>query len=269
VGETNIKALILAAGRGSRLGEHSDSGNKCMLRMFGKPLVQYSLENAVRAGAVEINIVVGYRAEAIINEFGIEFEGVRIRYVIQDEPGGLVHAMASAREYLDGYDFMLFLADEILWQPHHKQMLDQFVRDDLFVICGVVNETDPEQIRKTYAVIEDDRDRRVYRLIEKPRNPPNRVRGTGNCVFRSAILDYVELTPINQNRGEKELPDLIQCAVDDGHMVKAFDIGDGYVNINAPDDILEAERRNSERFASHDMLGRSASAVAAEEASED
>jgi hypothetical protein len=52
-------------------------------------------------------------------------------------------------------------------------------------------------------------------------------------------------------------------------MVKAFDIGDGYVNINAPDDILEAERRNSERFASHDMLGRSASAVAAEEASED
>ena len=64
-------------------------------------------------------------------------------------------------------------------------------------------------------------------------------------MFRSAIFDYVELTPINQSRGEKELPDLIQCAIDDGHVVRAFDIGDGYVNINTPDDIREAEKENS------------------------
>ncbi len=97
-------------------------------------------------------------------------------------------------------------------------------------------------------MIEDDRDRRIYRLIEKPRNPPNDVRGTGNCIFRSEIFNYVEHTPINQSRNEKELPDLIQCAIDDGHLVKAFDIGEGYVNINTPADITIAETENAERF---------------------
>jgi dTDP-glucose pyrophosphorylase len=127
-------------------------------------------------------------------------------------------------------------------------MLDQFKREELFVICGVVQEKNKDEISKTYAMIEDDRDRRIYRLIEKPRRPPNDVRGTGNCIFRADIFDYVELTPINQSRGEKELPDLIQCAIDDGHIVKAFDIGDGYVNINTPDDIQIAEAENAGRF---------------------
>jgi dTDP-glucose pyrophosphorylase len=242
-----VKALILAAGRGSRLGERTDDGNKCMLRLFGKPLVRYSLENAVKAGVAEIVMVVGYRAEAIINAFGIEFEGTRIRYVIQEDQRGLVHAVESAKNVIDGDDFMLFLADEILWHPDHASMLESFERDELFVMCGVVQEKEAAEIRKTYAVIEDDRDRRIYRLIEKPRNPPNEIRGTGNCIFRANIFDYVELTPINQNRGEKELPDLIQCAIDDGLLVRSFDIGDGYVNINTPDDIERAEREHSNR----------------------
>ena len=45
-----MKALILAGGNGKRLSASSNSHNKCMLQLFGKPLVQYSLENAVRAG---------------------------------------------------------------------------------------------------------------------------------------------------------------------------------------------------------------------------
>jgi len=256
-----MKALVLAAGRGKRLGEHAgmgehpDEGNKCMLRLFGKPLVQYSLENAVQAGVDEIVVVVGYRAEAVINEFGIESSGVRIRYVIQENPQGLVHAIECAKDQIGDNDFMLFLADEILWRPQHQEMVRQFEEEDLFVICGVVEEKDREEIKKTYALIEDDRDRRIYRLIEKPRHPPNTIRGTGNLIFRSGIFDYIELTPINQSRGEKELPDLIQCAIDDGHLVKAFDIGDGYVNINTPADIGIAEAENAERFGAADSLG--------------
>ena len=210
-----MKALILAAGRGRRLGSQSTEHNKCMLPMFGRPLIEYSLENAVRAGADEIVIVVGYRAEQIINAYGIEHRGVRMQYVLQEDPRGLVHAIECSEEAIGGRDFMLFLADEI---------------------------------RKTYAVIEDDRDQRIYRLIEKPRRPPNQMRGTGNCIFRSRIFEYVPLTPINQNRQERELPDLIQCAIDDGLAVKSFDIGDGYVNINTPDDIEVAERSEAARF---------------------
>jgi dTDP-glucose pyrophosphorylase len=243
-----VKALILAAGRGRRLQPRSDERNKCMLRLFGRPLIEYSLENAVRAGATEIVAVVSYRAEQIINAYGIEHGGVRVQYVLQEDPKGLVHAIECSQEAIGGEDFMLFLADEILWAPRHAEMVRKFEEDRLTVICGVVKETDPDEIRKTYAVIEDDRDQRIYRLIEKPRNPPNQIRGTGNCIFRSRIFDYVPLVPINQNRQERELPDLIQCAIDDGLAVKSFDIGDGYVNINTPEDIAIAERTHAARF---------------------
>ncbi len=242
-----MKALVLAAGRGSRLASETLESNKCMLRLRGKPLVQYSLENAARSGVEEIVVVVGYRAEDVINAFGIEFDGVRIQYVIQDEPRGLVHAIETAQPAIGDSDFMLLLADEILWQPHHQGMVAAFEEQKLFAICGIVREPSRDEIRKTYALIQDEATKRIYRLIEKPRRPPNDVRGTGNCIFRRKIFDYVALTPINQNRREKELPDLIQCAIDDGEDVRSFNIGEGYVNINTPEDIEIAEREHRQR----------------------
>lgn len=243
-----MKALVLAAGRGSRLGDETTDSNKCMRQLFGKPLVQYSLENAVQAGASEIVVVVGYRAPDVINAFGIDFEGTRIQYVIQDDPRGLVHAIETAQDAIANEDFMLLLADEILWHPHHAAMVKTFEEKSLFAVCGVVEELKREEIRKTYALIQDENTQRIYRLIEKPRRPSNNIRGTGNCIFRREIFDYVPLTPINQSRGEKELPDLIQCAIDDGEDVRSFDIGEGYVNINTPADIEIAEREHADRF---------------------
>ena len=226
----------------------TEERNKCMLPMLGKPLVQYSLENAAAAGVEEIVIVVGYRAEDVINHFGTRFADTPVRYVIQSQRNGLVHAMDCARQVLDGAAFMLFLADEILVRPHHGEMLRRFQEESLFAICGVVRVEDRQEIRKTYALLGDEESGRIYRLIEKPRRPVNDIMGTGNCVMRAEILDFVERTPINVERNERELPDLIQCAVDEGRMVKYFDVGDGYFNINTPEDIAAAERRHQSRF---------------------
>ena len=66
--------------------------------------------------------------------------------------------------------------------------------------------------------------------------------GTGDCVFRNGIFNYIDVTPIHHEREEKELPDLIQCAIDDGgKTVKSFMICDRYSNINSEDDIQMAE----------------------------
>jgi len=70
----------------------------------------------------------------------------------------------------------------------------------------------------------------------------NNIMGTGNCIFKNEILSYIKQTPINQKRGEKELPDLIQCAIDDGNIIKLFVICDNYFNINSPE---ELKRMNS------------------------
>ena len=179
------KALILAGGRGRRLDQHTREQNKCMLPLLGRPLIEYSLDNAVRAGVDSIVVVVGYRAEDIINHFGTEHGGIRIRYVIQEERRGLVHAMECAREAIDGADFLLFLADEVLARPCHVEMLARFQSEELFVVCGVVRVQDRSLVRKTYTLLGDESTGRIYRLIEKPRVPINDIMGTGNCIMRS------------------------------------------------------------------------------------
>ena len=237
-----MKALILAGGRGNRLEPITDEINKCMLPMHGKPLIEFSLDNACRAGVDEIIILVGYLAEDIINTYGNRYGDITIRYVIQWEQRGLVHAVECTRKVMDGHDFLLFLADEILIDPHHLAMKEKFKSEGLMVLCGVTTVEDLSLISKTYAIIKNEADDRIYRLIEKPARPMNDIMGTGNCIFSNKIFDYIPQTPINQKRGEKELPDLIQCAIDDGQAVKAFFLGDRYVNINTPDDIRIAER---------------------------
>ena len=78
-----MKAVILAAGRGKRLKETTEPVNKSMLKFNGRYLIEYSLETARLSKVDEIIIVVGYRAEDIVNQFGIQYENIRIRYVIQ------------------------------------------------------------------------------------------------------------------------------------------------------------------------------------------
>lgn len=236
-----MKALILAGGRGSRLQELTDNRNKCMYEFRGLPLIEYSLGYAVSAGVKEIIIVVSYRAESIINAIGTNYKGLPVKYVIQWERNGLVHAIESSAETIDGDDFLLFLGDEVLVNPRHTEMITRFEDKDIFGLCGVIEVDDIALIRKTYAVIYNEQTERIYRLIEKPRKPLNRLMGTGNCVFKNEILDYIQYTPINQQRGEKELPDLIQCALDDGQEIMIFGIGEQYLNINTHDDIENLE----------------------------
>jgi len=235
-----MKALILAGGRGKRLEAHSAERNKCMMAFAGKPLIEWSLENCVRISPDEIVIVVGYLAEQIINHYGNAYQGIRIRYAIQREQRGLVHAIETAAPFLGSSDFMLFLADEILLDPHHAAMVERFRQGGIFALCGLTIPADPQAVRNTYAVFEDQGGR-ILRLVEKPRRAISQYQGTGNCLFSNRILEYIEYTPISQARNEKELPDLIQCAIDDGHIVQSFLVGGRYININTVEDVSLAE----------------------------
>ena len=236
-----MKALILAGGRGKRLEGYSVEKNKCMLEFAGKPLIEHSLENCLGIEPEEIVIVVGYLAEQIINQYGNSYRDVRIRYAIQQEQKGLVHAIERSAPFLASSDFMLLLADEILLDPNHAAMLRQYRAEGVFALCGVTIALDREFIRKTYSVFEDQQGR-ILRLVEKPRRPINDCQGTGNIIFSNKVLEYIAYTPVNPARNEKELPDLIQCAIDDGHIVKSFIVGGRYININTPEDIAITER---------------------------
>lgn len=235
-----MKALILAGGRGKRLGQASENQNKCMLKIARRPLIEYSFDCAVKAGVDEIVVIVGYKAEEITNAYGNGYKGKPLKYVIQQEQKGLVHAIECSKDAVGESDLMFMLGDEVLINPRHQEMIKRYKDESLFGICGVVEVSDKSLISRTYSIIQGD-DLRIFRLIEKPKNPLNNLMGTGNCIFRNKIFSYIEQTPINQKRGEKELPDLIQCAIDDGNIIKSFNLCDRYINVNSPVELKEAD----------------------------
>jgi NDP-sugar pyrophosphorylase family protein len=239
-----MKALILAAGRGSRLGEETTRQNKCMLELGGRPIIGYAIENASRAGVEEAILVVGYCAEGIINYYGISHDGTKLQYVIQREQLGIVHAIECAAEQLGGHDFLLMLGDVMMIEPKHTEMIAAFEANKPFGLCGVVDVGDRERITKTFTVATAE-DGSIVRLVEKPRHPfHNNLMGTGEGVFRNEILKYTRLTPPSIRRHERELTDLVQCAVDDGHRVEPFLLCKDYVNVNTHHDIMHFHSMN-------------------------
>jgi len=231
-----MKALILAGGRGRRLNELTKNQNKSMIELFSRPLIEYNLNHAVKAKVSEIIVVVGYRADEIISHIGDEYKGIKVKYIFQKEQRGLVHAIECASKTIGNSDFILMLADEIVVEARLNEMLKKFREEGLFAICGVTFENDKSSIGKTYNAMVNEKGR-VFRLIEKPRFPVNKIKGTGHCIFRNEILRCIERTPINANRGEKEMVDMIQVAIDEGKPVYVFPITKSYVNINTLEDL--------------------------------
>jgi len=252
-----MKALILAGGRGSRLNEFTKDKNKSMIELFGRKLIEYNLEHAVEVGVSEIVIVVGYKKEEIKRFVGGVYKGIKVSYAVQGEQRGLVHAIECARKEIGDSDFILMLGDEVLVNGRVKEMVRKFKKEDLFAVCGVVEEEDKGSIGKTYSAMVNEVGR-VFRLIEKPRFPINKIKGTGHVVMKNDVLRYIERTPINMNRSERELVDMIQLAVDEGKDVRIFRVSENYVNVNGEEDLRLAEdmikKRNPKVLIVHTQM---------------
>lgn len=234
-----MKALVLAAGAGTRIAPLERAACKGILRLAGIPLVEYSFRHAVAAGVSAIVVVISERAEVIRRRYGAAYCGVPLRYARQDTALGLVHAIEVGAPLLGDEDFMLFLSDEILIDADHAGMVRRFHAGGLSAVCGVVEDAAPERIRCNYDVI-GGAGRRIVRLVEKPAAPQGTLLGLGNCIFRRAVLEHLAEVPVNPVRGQRDLTDLIQCAIDAGHRVEHYPLCRHYVNVNTPDDFERA-----------------------------
>ncbi|MDD5012048.1 MAG: sugar phosphate nucleotidyltransferase [Candidatus Nanoarchaeia archaeon] len=231
-----MKAVIIAGGKGVRLEELTKEKNKAMLRIYDKSLLEYNLDRAVEAKVKEIILVLCYMPQEIIKRIGKRYKGISVTYVIEKEGKGIVNAIENAKEMIGKSDFILMLGDEVMIDTDVKGMITKFRREDLFAVCGIVYENDKSSIKRTYSVM-TSKEGRIFRLVEKPRFPISNLKGTGYCVFKNEILDYVDKTPINAYRNQKELVDMIQCAVDDGKEVKIHRIARDYTNVNTYEEL--------------------------------
>jgi len=235
-----MKAIILAAGESKRLGR-LDVPSKCLLGVGGKPLIDHNLERAYEVTDGEIIMVIDGGGYAIIAHCGQAYKGRQITYILQPERNGIVSALGCCKKPLEGEDFFMMLGDEVIVGSRHREMLKKFQKENLFGLVGYIIQYDLWKISKTYSLVLD-RGIYIQRLEEKPQKPPNNLMGTGHCIFKNEILELVPQVPVSA-RGERELADLIQTAVNLCHPIKAFKIGTGYYNINSPEDLEEAREQ--------------------------
>ncbi len=178
-----MKAVVLAAGEGTRLRPFTVSRPKVMIPVGNRPILEYVVSALVDNGVRDIVLVVGYRKERIMSHFadGKKF-GAKITYAVQEKQLGTAHALTVAKKHLDG-DFLVVAGDNLI---------DGRAISDL-VGCRRVPAilvTESETPSKYGVVLVENE--KVVRIIEKPEAKIGNIISTGTYWFDKALLRAVE-----------------------------------------------------------------------------
>lgn len=226
-----MKGLILAAGRGTRLRPLTHTRPKPVIRVAGRPILHYAVDNLLEAGIEEIGVVVSPETEKDIRE---ALSGYRVRYVLQEEPQGLAHAVAVAQEFLGESPFVLYLGDN-LFQKGIRRFLQAF-QEGVSAVIALARVENPRQFG--VAVLEGER---IVRLLEKPKEPPSDLAVAGVYVFTPEVFPVIQnLKP--SARGEYEITDAIQGLIDQGKRVVGVEVEGWWKDTGRPADLLDANR---------------------------
>jgi len=237
-----MKAVVLAAGKGTRLRPLTDDKPKGMVEVDDKPLLTHCFEQLAELGADEFVVVVGYLKESIIEHYGDEFEGIPITYTHQREQNGLAHALLMVEEHIDD-DFMLMLGDNI-FQANLQDVVRR-QREDRADAAFLVEEV-PWEDAGRYGVCETNAYGEITDVVEKPDEPESNLVMTGFYTFSPAIFHACKLVQPS-NRGEYEISEAIDLLIRSGRTIDAIRIDGWRIDVGYPEDQEEAEKRLQEQ----------------------
>ena len=228
--ELVTKAVVLAAGRGTRMRELTRTMPKPMVEVNGKPVLSYILEGLRDAGVRKILLVIGFRKEVVVDHFRDgSAMGVEIVYTEQITQDGTGKVVELAKEFCGSDPFILSYGD-ILVNPSSYLLLIE--PGDADVLMSVRHTTDAS---KGGAVYLDERFELIdLREKQLPQETSTPWYNAGVYAFKSSIFSYVarlEKSP----RGEYELTDAIRAMARDGKKVKAVEITGYWADVRDPE----------------------------------
>lgn len=234
------QAVILAAGKGTRLHPLSTEQPKPLQPVCNKPIMQYQLE-ILRAAAIdEVAIVVGPGGGPMRTRFGDGHQlGLRLEYIEDQAPAGIASSLARAESWVRG-PFVVFLGDIFVAVKDFSRAIEP-LEDGAAGTVAVLQDT-PEAVRKNFAVVVDQFGR-VERVIEKPERPTTDLKGCGVYAFRKDIFDALRRTPRSSIRNEYEITDALQLYIEMGDPVYAVEVVRWDVNVTYPRDLLGCNLR--------------------------
>ncbi len=197
-----MKALILAAGEGTRLRPLTSNIPKPLLTVAGRPYLAHLVEALRDAGVKEQCLLVGWKSNRVKEFFGDGGRmGVELSYLEQKERLGTANAIGVAEGAIDG-DFICVNGDVVMAPEALSQLISAFERDRT-PFMGAVEVPDPER----FGVVEHVNGKLV-RIIEKPADPPSRLINGGVFGLSQEVFGYIRRTG-RSPRGEYEFTDTL------------------------------------------------------------
>ncbi len=241
------KAVVLAAGRGTRMRDLTAEVPKPMIQVRGKPVLQHIIEGLRDAGIREFLIIVGYHADAVQNFFGDGSRyNVEIQYATQTVQDGTGRVVDLSREFVGNSPFVLGYGDILVDPANYKRVVD--ISEDIEALITV---TRGEDVSKGGAVFLNDR---MELLDLREKSQPGEVErwsaiseravpfyNAGLYAFRSSIFEFTaKLKP--SPRGEYELTDAIRDLAQSGKKVQALELTGEWADVRDPEILARLNR---------------------------
>jgi UDP-N-acetylglucosamine diphosphorylase / glucose-1-phosphate thymidylyltransferase / UDP-N-acetylgalactosamine diphosphorylase / glucosamine-1-phosphate N-acetyltransferase / galactosamine-1-phosphate N-acetyltransferase len=225
------KAVLLAAGRGTRMRELTNELPKPMIEVRGKPVLQHMIEGLRAAGVRDFLVIVGYRANSVQNFFsdGARYN-IQIQYATQVVQDGTGRVVDLARNFVEDLPFILSYGDILVDPANYKRVND--LSDDVEAIitvkCG-------EDVTKGGAVFLNEH-MELVDLREKSKlgQASSPWYNAGLYAFRPSIFDFTAKLK-RSPRGEYELTDAIRNLAQSGKKVRGLELTGEWADVRDPE----------------------------------
>ncbi|MBM3890663.1 MAG: nucleotidyltransferase family protein [Verrucomicrobia bacterium] len=247
------KAVILAAGRGTRMKGLTEDAPKPMLLVRGRPVLEHILTGLRDAGITDVCLIIGYRGETIQQHFGDGAAlGMRLAYVTQAVQDGTGKAPELARDFVGGDDFVLNYGDILVTPDNYRRMVETFERLRPDALLTVKH---GEDVTKG-AVVCFDQDFFMTDLIEKPKpcqldaliragklqpGAPGWY-NAGIYIFTARVFEFTARLQ-KSVRGEYELTDAVATMARAGLRVCGLELTGHWADVRDPQVLAELQER--------------------------
>jgi NDP-sugar pyrophosphorylase family protein len=228
---TATKAVVLAAGKGTRMRELTSDLPKPMIGVRGKPILQHIVEGLRDANVTHFQIIVGYRAEVVRQFFGDGSKfGVVIAYAEQVTQDGTGRVVALAEDFAGSDPFVLNYGDILIDPANYRRLVELADAEALVAV-----KHNPTEVAKGGAVFVNDRfEMTDLREKPKPGEPTSPWYNAGVYTFRPSIFKFIAKLQ-KSPRSEYELTDAVRDLAQAGKIVRVLELTGEWADVRDPE----------------------------------